>query len=198
MHRHARTAGGAGRRSPPSRCAAPMRRRRTRTGRARCRRPARSPAPSIRFRPWPVRGASLRSAGAPLTPAAPCRRPRRRRWAILAGHAALFSTAADLLLDLNGQETARALERRLRHYVRPALLVIDELGYLAYDARGGGRTNRFSCSATERSRTIDRKPSTSARSRHKRRHGTGSATADSGSRAAESAPRRCTRRENSS
>ena len=55
--------------------------------------------------------------------------------AILAGHAALFSTAADLLLDLNGQETARALERRLRHYARPALLVIDELGYLAYDAR---------------------------------------------------------------
>lgn len=55
--------------------------------------------------------------------------------AILAGHAALFSTAADLLLDLNGQETARALERRLRHYTRPALLVIDELGYLAYDAR---------------------------------------------------------------
>lgn len=55
--------------------------------------------------------------------------------AILNGHAALFTTAADLLLDLNGQETARALERRLRHYSRPALLVIDELGYLAYDAR---------------------------------------------------------------
>ena len=55
--------------------------------------------------------------------------------AILAGHSALFTTAADLLLDLNGQETARALERRLRHYIRPALLVCDELGYLAYDAR---------------------------------------------------------------
>ena len=55
--------------------------------------------------------------------------------AILAGHSALFTTAADLLLDLNGQETARALERRLRHYTRPALLVCDELGYLAYDAR---------------------------------------------------------------
>ena len=33
------------------------------------------------------------------------------------------------------RETARALERRLRHYTRPALLVCDELGYLAYDAR---------------------------------------------------------------
>ena len=55
--------------------------------------------------------------------------------AVLAGHSALFTTAADLLLDLNGQETARALERRLRHYTRPTLLVIDELGYLANDAR---------------------------------------------------------------
>jgi len=34
--------------------------------------------------------------------------------AVLAGHTALFATAADLLLDLNGQETARALERRLQ------------------------------------------------------------------------------------
>ena len=55
--------------------------------------------------------------------------------AILAGKTALFTTAADLLLDLNGQETARALERRLRHYTRPALLCVDELGYLAYDVR---------------------------------------------------------------
>ena len=55
--------------------------------------------------------------------------------AVLAGHTALFTTAADLLLDLNGQETARALERRLRHYTRPTLLLVDELGYLSYDAR---------------------------------------------------------------
>ena len=54
--------------------------------------------------------------------------------AVLAGHSALFTTASELLLDLNGQETARALERRLRHYARPALLVIDEIGYLSYDA----------------------------------------------------------------
>ena len=53
---------------------------------------------------------------------------------VLAGHSARFITASDLLLDLNGQETARALERRLRHYARPALLAIDEIGSLAYDA----------------------------------------------------------------
>jgi DNA replication protein DnaC len=45
--------------------------------------------------------------------------------AILQGHSALFTTAADLLLDLNGQETARGLDRRLRHYTRPSLLCID-------------------------------------------------------------------------
>ena len=54
--------------------------------------------------------------------------------AILAGHSVLFTTAAELLLDLNGQETARALERRFRHYLRPQLLLIDEIGYLSYDA----------------------------------------------------------------
>jgi len=52
---------------------------------------------------------------------------------ILQGHSALFTTTADLLLDLNSQETARGLDRRLRHYVRP-LLCIDEIGCLAYDA----------------------------------------------------------------
>jgi DNA replication protein DnaC len=54
--------------------------------------------------------------------------------AILAGHSARFLTASELLLDLNGQETARALERRLRLYAKPALLAIDEIGYLGYDA----------------------------------------------------------------
>ena len=54
--------------------------------------------------------------------------------AILAGHAARFLTAADLILDLTSQDTARALQRRLRTYLRPSLVAIDEVGYLAYDA----------------------------------------------------------------
>jgi DNA replication protein DnaC len=55
--------------------------------------------------------------------------------AILAGHSVLFVTAADMLLDLTSQESARALERRLKHYVRFGLLCIDEIGYLSYDDR---------------------------------------------------------------
>ena len=54
--------------------------------------------------------------------------------AILAGHSARLLTAADLILDLTSQETARALQRRLRTYLRPHLIAIDEIGYLTYDA----------------------------------------------------------------
>lgn len=56
--------------------------------------------------------------------------------AVLKGHSALFVTASQMLLDLGGQDSARGLDRRLRHYcTRTGLLVIDEVGYLSYDAR---------------------------------------------------------------
>lgn len=40
-----------------------------------------------------------------------------------------------MLLDLSAQDSSRALERRLREYCRPTLLVVDEIGYLSYDNR---------------------------------------------------------------
>jgi DNA replication protein DnaC len=55
--------------------------------------------------------------------------------AVLQGHCALYTEASKLLLDLGSRETARALDSRLRYYARPALLAIDEVGYLSYDAR---------------------------------------------------------------
>jgi DNA replication protein DnaC len=55
--------------------------------------------------------------------------------AILQGHGALFITAAQLLLDLGAQESSRALHRRLQHYASISLLVIDEIGFLAFDNR---------------------------------------------------------------
>jgi DNA replication protein DnaC len=55
--------------------------------------------------------------------------------AVLAGTHVLFTTAAQLLLDLGSQESTRALARRLNHYATRGLLVIDEVGYLSYDAR---------------------------------------------------------------
>jgi DNA replication protein DnaC len=55
--------------------------------------------------------------------------------AVLAGHTVRFITASDLLNDLSAQEGAIGLNRRMKHYSRPTLLAIDELGYLSYDCR---------------------------------------------------------------
>lgn len=55
--------------------------------------------------------------------------------AVQKGHTALFTTASQMLLDLGSQESARALERRLRHYDQPSVLCIDEVGYLPYQGR---------------------------------------------------------------
>ncbi len=46
-----------------------------------------------------------------------------------------FSTLPTALADLLRQESLPATERRLRRYVTPDLLVLDELGYVPCDAR---------------------------------------------------------------
>jgi DNA replication protein DnaC len=55
--------------------------------------------------------------------------------AIVAGHTVLFTTAGQLLGDLSAIDSDAILRRRLRHYARPDLLVIDEVGYLSYSNR---------------------------------------------------------------
>lgn len=55
--------------------------------------------------------------------------------AVLSGMPALFTTASALLADLSQRDSSFALQQRLRHYARPKLLCIDEIGYLSYDAR---------------------------------------------------------------
>jgi DNA replication protein DnaC len=55
--------------------------------------------------------------------------------AVLQGHSALFVNAAQMLGDLAAQDGDNALRRRLQHYARPDVLVIDELGYLSYGNR---------------------------------------------------------------
>ncbi|WP_437303919.1 ATP-binding protein [Sorangium sp. So ce388] len=55
--------------------------------------------------------------------------------AVIRGHTVRFSTASDMLADLAAQESSAALARRLRRYTVPALLCIDEVGYLSYDSR---------------------------------------------------------------
>jgi DNA replication protein DnaC len=42
-----------------------------------------------------------------------------------------------MLNDLAAQESAQALARRLRRYCRPTVLMLDEVGYLAFGTRHG-------------------------------------------------------------
>ena len=55
--------------------------------------------------------------------------------AVLQGFTVRFTSASAMLGDLDAQDGALALRRRLHRYVKPALLVIDELGYLPYSNR---------------------------------------------------------------
>jgi len=55
--------------------------------------------------------------------------------AVICGHSVLFTTAGHMLGDLAALDSDSALRRRLRHYARPRLLVIDEVGYLSYSNR---------------------------------------------------------------
>jgi len=53
--------------------------------------------------------------------------------AVLAGHSVVFRTASDLLGDL-ASDYPHLRRRKLNYYGRPALLCIDEVGYLSYDS----------------------------------------------------------------
>ncbi len=55
--------------------------------------------------------------------------------ALIRGHTVRFATASDMLADLAAQESSPALARRMRRYVVPHVLCVDEVGYLSYDSR---------------------------------------------------------------
>jgi DNA replication protein DnaC len=55
--------------------------------------------------------------------------------AVLAGHTALFTTAGQLLGELAALDSDSGLRRKLRQYTAPDVLVIDEVGYLAFSNR---------------------------------------------------------------
>jgi len=55
--------------------------------------------------------------------------------AVMHGYTALFTTAGEMLNDLAAQDGDNALRRRLHHYAKPDLLMIDEVGYLSYSNR---------------------------------------------------------------
>lgn len=52
--------------------------------------------------------------------------------ALEAGYTVMFRTAPEILADLHC-DSPQTMRRKLNQYGRPALLVIDEVGYLSYD-----------------------------------------------------------------
>ena len=56
--------------------------------------------------------------------------------ACLRGHRVRFVTAADLVNDLVAAQARNSLHRRLAVWASYELVVVDELGYLSFDARG--------------------------------------------------------------
>lgn len=55
--------------------------------------------------------------------------------AVIKGYTVLFITAGQMLNELASQDGDNALRRRIKYYVQPQLLVIDEVGYLSYSNR---------------------------------------------------------------
>lgn len=56
--------------------------------------------------------------------------------ACLKGHSVLFTTAVDIVNNLAAAQSTGRLKRELHRYLKPALLIVDELGYLPIDKHG--------------------------------------------------------------
>jgi DNA replication protein DnaC len=56
--------------------------------------------------------------------------------ACLNGHSVLFTTAVDIINTLAAAQSAGRLKREFNRYLKPTLLIIDELGYLPIDKHG--------------------------------------------------------------
>jgi len=74
--------------------------------------------------------------------------------AIQQGKTVRFSTLAAVLGDLLRQESLPAVERRLKRYTAPDLLVLDELGYLPCDSRSADLLYNIVSRRHERKSTV--------------------------------------------
>lgn len=55
--------------------------------------------------------------------------------AVLKGKSVLFTTTSRMILDLGSQDGNQALQKALKRYESPDLLIMDELGYLSFDCK---------------------------------------------------------------
>jgi DNA replication protein DnaC len=56
--------------------------------------------------------------------------------ACLRGHSVLFTTAVDIINALSAAQSAGQIKREIHRYLRPAVLIVDELGFLPIDKHG--------------------------------------------------------------
>jgi DNA replication protein DnaC len=56
--------------------------------------------------------------------------------ACLKGHAVLFTSAIDIIHTLSAAKSTGRLKQEIKKYAKPALLLVDELGYLPIDKSG--------------------------------------------------------------
>ena len=67
--------------------------------------------------------------------------------ACLKGYRVLFTTAIDMINTLQAAQKASSLQLALKKYLKPDVLIIDELGYLPIDRKGA---NLLFCLITRR------------------------------------------------
>jgi DNA replication protein DnaC len=56
--------------------------------------------------------------------------------ACLKGHSVLFASAIDVINTLSAAQASGFLKRELKKYIKPSVLILDELGYLPIDKVG--------------------------------------------------------------
>jgi DNA replication protein DnaC len=74
--------------------------------------------------------------------------------ACTSGHSVLFTTAIDIINTLASAQSAGQLKREIRHYVKPAVLIVDELGYLPVDKHGADLLFQIISGRYERAPTV--------------------------------------------
>jgi DNA replication protein DnaC len=70
------------------------------------------------------------------------------------GHSVLFTTAVDIINTLAAAQSAGQLKREIRRYVKPAVLIVDELGYLPIDKHGADLLFQIISGRYERAPTV--------------------------------------------
>jgi DNA replication protein DnaC len=74
--------------------------------------------------------------------------------ACLRGYPVLFANAVDIINPVNAAYAHGGLKRELRRYVKPLLLIVDELGYLPIDKQGADALFQIISQRYEKGATI--------------------------------------------